>query len=62
MADARDRERVAFGTSDVQGYRCLAAGETVSFDLIRGDEIHAGTLRRSMENLESYVNLGGLYS
>ena len=60
---AIDPKSLPFKAIDVKGYGSLVTGEPVSFDLVRGGNgVHAQGIKRSMENLESYPDMGGLYS
>jgi hypothetical protein len=60
---AVDPKSIPFRAIDVNGYGSLVMGEPVCFDLVRGaNEVHAKGIKRSMENLDLYPSMGGLYS
>lgn len=61
--DQNSGASVQFGADQVQGLKSLSVGERVSFDVVEEDKQgHAENIQRVGGNLESYQDLGGLYS
>lgn len=59
----QDKRSVPFNSRQIDGLTSLAVGEPVSYQLIQErKEAHAEHIQRIGGNLESYQNLGGLYS